>query len=88
MDCSILSPLAIETINFLLSFLHWIPALFVFISVTADLNNITELKFPGYDNSHIRTAHAAIHILIGFTAFFIVWGAGLLLTENFRCIFT
>lgn len=87
MDCSILSPQMINTLNFALSFIPWIPATFVFMVIASDLNGIVDIKYPGYDNSNIRTALAMIIIVVALSMFFIVWWSGLLLTKDFRCVF-
>ena len=87
MDCSILSPGTINLLNFGLSIGPWIPAILVFIFISSDLNDIVDIKYPGYDNSNIRTALAMVTITIALIAFFIVWWAGLLLVESFRCSF-
>ena len=83
-----MTPLTIGAYNFMLSMLPWFPAVFVFFQISFDLNDITEIRYPGYDNSHLRTIMAAGSMTTAFLAFALVWWSGLLLTESFRCAFS
>lgn len=87
MDCSSISPLAIDAMNFALSLLPWFPAVYVFIQIASDIDAISTKKYPGYDNSNIRAAVAVVAMPIATLIFCTVWWAGLLLTKGFRCTF-
>ena len=87
MDCSMISPAKIELLNFLLSFIPWIPAVAMFFLVATHSYSLIRDKYPGYDNDHRRTALSAIAGIVAMAVFFAVWGSGLLLVEGFRCSF-
>lgn len=87
MDCSPFSSFQIGLFNFALSILPWFPAVYVFIQITVDLDEVIDTRWPGYDNQNLRTALSIGAMIMAFVAFVAVWWAGLLLTERFRCAF-
>lgn len=87
MNCSVISPAEIELLNFLLSFVPWVPAASIFALFLTNLYKKIQFRYPGYDNTNRRTVLYAVAGMGSIAVFFVVWGAGLLLTKDFRCTF-